>query len=159
MNTVLKIGAVYTEEFVSGTQPTEECTCHVMAEVCEETNLLAVKDACDKVEKIFITRENSDVNTGWQSARDAKYMLPDEYCDVHKVGSKPTPSVTPTLSPTAKPKESSSPKPTTTPSTVPTHKPEETPDEIEPEETPEASKKPTQKPPKDTDDDTTGTED
>ncbi len=65
----------YTEYFVKGTVPTKECDCHVKVEICKETGLLANEFCEEKEEKVFITRPNSDTDTSWKSAADAKYML------------------------------------------------------------------------------------
>ena len=109
---------VYTEVFVKGTEPKEKCSTHVSAEVCSETELLPVENACEKVKLVFINRADRDTNTSWQNARDAAYMLPDEYCDVHTAKPTPTPTLTPSATPSATPKQST--KPSATPSTTPT---------------------------------------
>lgn len=109
---------VYTEVFVKGTEPKEKCSTHVSAEVCSETELLPVENACEKVKLVFINRADRDTNTSWQNARDAAYMLPDEYCDVHTAKPTPTPTLTPSSTPSATPKQST--KPSATPSTTPT---------------------------------------
>lgn len=79
---------VYTEYFVKGTVPTKTCTTHVKAEICEETGKITTEHCEKKVEKVFITRPNSDTNKSWQSAEDAKYMLPTETCDIHTEAAK-----------------------------------------------------------------------
>lgn len=73
----------YSEMFVAGTVPSKSCTCHVKAEICEETGKVANEYCPKKVEKVFITRENSDKNTSWQKAVDAQYMIPQETCEIH----------------------------------------------------------------------------
>ena len=74
----------YTEYFVKGTVPTKSCECHVKVEICKETGLLANEFCPEKEEKVFITRPNSETDTGWKSAEDAKYMLViKENCTVH----------------------------------------------------------------------------
>ena len=74
-------GLTYTEYFVKGTEPKEHCDVHVKAKVCEESGKLA-GDNCKKVvERVFITREDSDRDDGWKKAADAQYMLPTEKCE------------------------------------------------------------------------------
>jgi len=80
---------VYTEVFVKGTVPTKTCNVHVKAKVCpvegEKDKYELANDACpDAVELTFITRENSDVDTDWLEADDAKFMLPTVVCERHK---------------------------------------------------------------------------
>lgn len=75
----------YTEVFVKGTVPSKTCDCHQSIKVCEEggTVKLANEFCPNAVEKVFITRKNSDRDTSWKSAADAKYMLPTETCNIH----------------------------------------------------------------------------
>lgn len=80
---------VYTEVFVKGTVPTKTCDVHVTAKVCpvegqEAVYELANENCPDAKELTFITRPNSDTNTAWQTARDAKFMLPTKVCERHK---------------------------------------------------------------------------
>ena len=77
---------VYTEVYVNGTQPTKKCTVHVAAKVCEVdgTVKLANEYCTGAVEKVFITREDSDKNDSWKKGSDAKYMLPTDTCTTHK---------------------------------------------------------------------------
>ncbi len=73
---------VYTENFIKGTAPTEECTCHVAIDVCLDTGLLAGNYCTNRQTKVFITRP--DTETGdWTKATDAQYMLISDYCNVH----------------------------------------------------------------------------
>ena len=72
---------VYTEYFAEGTVPTEKCDTHVKAKVCNKTGKLASDNCTDTSEKVFITRENSEKDTSWKKANDAKYMLPTETCE------------------------------------------------------------------------------
>ena len=73
---------VYTEYFIKGTAPTEECTCHVAIDVCLDTGLLAGNYCTNRQTKVFITRP--DTETGiWSKAADAQYMLISDYCNVH----------------------------------------------------------------------------
>ena len=65
----------YTEYFVKGTVPTKQCETHVEVELCKDTGLLANEFCPEKESKVFITRPNSDTDTSWKSAADAKYML------------------------------------------------------------------------------------
>ncbi len=74
----------YTEYFVKGTVPTKQCETHVKVEICKETGKLAREFCPEKEEKVFITRPNSDTDTSWKSAADAKYMLTiKDECDKH----------------------------------------------------------------------------
>ncbi len=74
----------YTEYFVKGTVPTKQCETHVKVEICKETGLLANEFCEEKEEKVFITRPNSDTDTSWRSAADAKYMLTiKDTCNKH----------------------------------------------------------------------------
>ena len=74
----------YTEYFVKGTAPTKKCDCHVKVEICKETKLLANEFCEEKEEKIFITRKDAKTTKAWKSAVDAKYMLIEDTCEVHK---------------------------------------------------------------------------
>ena len=74
---------VYSEYFVKGTVPGKKCTCHVKGTICKESNLLATEYCKDKEEKIFISRENSEKDKGWEKAADAEYMIPTKECDKH----------------------------------------------------------------------------
>ena len=73
----------YTETFVKGTVPTGECDVHVKVKICKETGKVANEFCRDTEEKVFITRKDSEQDTSWKSAEDAKYMAPIETCDVH----------------------------------------------------------------------------
>lgn len=75
----------YSEVYVNGTQPTEKCTVHVKAKVCEAdgTVKLANDNCPNAVERVFITRKDSDKNDSWKKATDAQYMLPTETCTTH----------------------------------------------------------------------------
>lgn len=75
----------YTEVFVKGTVPSKTCDCHQAIKVCEENGVvkLANEFCPNAVERVFITRKNSDQDTSWKSAADAKYMPPTETCTVH----------------------------------------------------------------------------
>ena len=84
---------VYTEYFAEGTVPTEKCDTHVKAKVCNKTGKLASDNCTDTSEKVFITRENSEKDTSWKKANDAKYMLPTETCEECKKEDKPKENV------------------------------------------------------------------
>lgn len=75
----------YTEYFVKGTVPTSSCTTHVTATVCKESGLLATENCKDTETRIFITRVNSQKDTSWKSAADAKYMIPTTSCEQHQI--------------------------------------------------------------------------
>lgn len=84
---------VYSEIYVKGTVPTKTCTCHVKVKVCKETGLLANEYCPDTEEKVFISRENSEEDKGWEKAADAQYMVPTKTCETHtapKDTEKPT---------------------------------------------------------------------
>ncbi len=74
---------VYGEYFVKGTTPTQSCATHVKIKICKETGKVANEFCTDFEEKVFITRPNSDTDTSWQSAADAKFMAPTQTCDKH----------------------------------------------------------------------------
>lgn len=76
-------GHTYTEMFVKGTVPSKTCSTHVKVKVCKETGKIANEFCKDVEEKVFITRENRDKDTSWQSAADASLMAPTENCDKH----------------------------------------------------------------------------
>ena len=71
---------VYKEYFKKGNAPTDYCTCHVTEKVCKKSGKITGDDCKETEEKVFITRENSDKDTSWKSAADAKYMLTKEVC-------------------------------------------------------------------------------
>lgn len=74
----------YTEFFVKGTVPKEQCTCHVSVDICKDTGLLANEHCPNKETKVFITRPNANENTAWQSAKDAQYTLTiKDNCTTH----------------------------------------------------------------------------
>lgn len=75
---------VYTEYFVKGTEPKKSCTCHVSADICEDSKNIANNHCPNKKSQVFITRGSESKN--WKSAADAKYMLPDKECTTHKDG-------------------------------------------------------------------------
>ena len=74
----------YTEYFIKGTVPTEECTCHVGIDVCLDTGLLAGQYCKNRQTKVFITRPETETGD-WSRAKDAEYMLITEYCKAHTV--------------------------------------------------------------------------
>lgn len=76
-------GHTYTEIFVKGTVPSKTCSTHVKVKICKETGKIANEFCKDTEEKVFITRENRDKDTSWQSAKDANLMAPTENCDKH----------------------------------------------------------------------------
>jgi len=61
----------------------------VSADICNKTGKLAGDNCTDKSEKIFITRPNRENDTRWQSAADAKYMVPVDKCEECKAAPKP----------------------------------------------------------------------
>lgn len=75
----------YTEVYVNGTQPKEKCTVHVQAKVCEADGKvkLANENCPNAVDRVFITRKDSDKYDSWRRAADAAYMLPTETCTTH----------------------------------------------------------------------------
>ena len=88
-NDTINGNRVYSEVFVKGTVPTKTCECHVRAKVCQVDGQDGVyelaNDNCPDAKEItFITRPDSENNTAWREARDAKYMLPTKVCDRHK---------------------------------------------------------------------------
>lgn len=65
----------YTEYFVKGTVPTEQCNCHVKVDLCADTGLLANEHCPNKESKVYITRQNVDQPDKWNKAKDADYVL------------------------------------------------------------------------------------
>ena len=74
---------VYTEYFIKGTVPNEQCTCHVSVDICLETGLLANEYCTTRETKIFITRPETETGN-WDKAADAQYMLTiKDPCTIH----------------------------------------------------------------------------
>ncbi|WP_291707482.1 transglycosylase domain-containing protein [Clostridium sp.] len=69
---------VYTEMFISGTEPSGVCDVHVSAKVNKNNNKLATENTPKDLveEKVFIKKENAST-----SAADYKYVLPTEKDD------------------------------------------------------------------------------
>lgn len=75
----------YSEYFIKGTVPTKKCATHVKVKICNESGLLANEYCTDVKEEVYITRPNSETDTSWQRAVDAKYMLTiKDTCTIHK---------------------------------------------------------------------------
>lgn len=160
------LNRAYSEIFVKGTAPTKSCTTHVIKRVCiaeDGTKRIATDNCPNAQELVFITRPNSDKDTSWRSAADAKYMLPTETCTIHTEPATPSPSPSPSVSPSPQttPTVTKSPIPTSTttataqpsklPTTIPSVKPSEVPTVIpskQPtiEPTPQASIQPSVEP-------------
>lgn len=81
----------YTEVYVSGTEPTEKCTVHVKAKICEEDGSVKLaNEYCPNAkERVFITRKDSDKYDSWRKTSDAAYMLPTERCTIHTKKEEP----------------------------------------------------------------------
>ncbi|MDV4151717.1 transglycosylase domain-containing protein [Clostridium sp. AL.422] len=73
---------VYTEMFISGTEPSGVCDVHVSAKVNKNNNKLATENTPKDlvVEKVFIKKENAS-----KSAADYQYVLPTEKDDTKAV--------------------------------------------------------------------------
>ena len=73
---------VYTEMFISGTEPTGVCDVHVSAKVNKNNNKLATENTPKDlvVEKVFIKKQNPNSST-----LDYKYILPTEKDDTKAV--------------------------------------------------------------------------
>ncbi|MGG7143404.1 transglycosylase domain-containing protein [Clostridium nigeriense] len=69
---------VYTEMFISGTEPTGVCDVHVTAKVNKNNNKLATENTPENliVEKVFIKKQNPNSST-----LDYQYILPTEKDD------------------------------------------------------------------------------
>ena len=69
---------VYTEMFISGTEPTGVCDVHVSAKVNKNNNKLATENTPKDliVEKVFIKKQNPNSST-----LDYQYILPTEKDD------------------------------------------------------------------------------
>lgn len=87
-------GRTYSEIFAKGTVPSKTCETHVKLKICKDTGKLANEFCTNTEEKVFITRPNSDTDTSWQKAADAKYMAPTETCDTHKNAEPVKPVIT-----------------------------------------------------------------
>lgn len=59
---------VYTEYFIKGTVPKETCDCHVLVDICNDTNLIATDYCTNRTTKSFITRPESETGN-WEKAR------------------------------------------------------------------------------------------
>lgn len=73
---------VYTEYYIKGTVPTEQCTCHIAVDICQDTGLIAGDYCPNKQAQVFITRSESETGLWWNAA-DAKYMPVIEHCKIH----------------------------------------------------------------------------
>lgn len=73
---------VYTEMFISGTEPSGVCDVHVSAKVNKNNNKLATENTPKDLieEKVFIKKENAS-----KDAADYKYVLPTEKDDTKAV--------------------------------------------------------------------------
>ena len=73
---------VYTEMFISGTEPTGVCDVHVTAKVNKNNNKLATENTPKDLieERVFIKKENAS-----KDAADYKYVLPTEKDDTKAV--------------------------------------------------------------------------
>jgi penicillin-binding protein 1A len=73
---------VYTEMFISGTEPTSVCDVHVTAKVNKNNNKLATENTPSNliVEKVFIKKQNPNSST-----LDYQYILPTEKDDTKAV--------------------------------------------------------------------------
>lgn len=73
---------VYTEMFISGTEPTSVCDVHVTAKVNKNNNKLATENTPANliVEKVFIKKQNPNSST-----LDYQYILPTEKDDTKAV--------------------------------------------------------------------------
>ena len=89
----------YTEVYVSGTEPTEKCTVHTKAKICEvDGTVKLANDNCpNPVERVFITRKDSDKYDSWRKTADASYMLPTETCTTHTKKDEPVNNTTNTI--------------------------------------------------------------
>jgi len=86
--------AVREENFLKGTEPTDECDVHVSVQICKDTtddsgNSKLAGSYCprDSVEeKVFIKRPIPYVPTkpGEQAPSDLKYEVPKESCNIHE---------------------------------------------------------------------------
>ncbi len=73
---------VYTEMYISGTEPSGVCDVHVKAKVNKNNNKLATENTPKDLveEKVFIKKENA-----YKNAADYKYVLPTEKDDTKPV--------------------------------------------------------------------------
>lgn len=92
--------AVREENFLKGTEPTDECDVHVSVQICKDTtddsgNSKLAGSYCprDSVEeKVFIKRPIPYVPTkpGEQAPSDLKYEVPKESCNIHEANDSET---------------------------------------------------------------------
>lgn len=74
---------VKEEYFITGTEPNEYCTTHVVKNICKDSNLL-LGDDCPQESaesKVFIQR--TVILEGTNKAADYIYEAPVEYCNIH----------------------------------------------------------------------------
>lgn len=85
--------AVYEEYFIKGTEPTKECTCHVLVDICKKSGKLA-GEYCpeDEIEQKIYFNLPDDLRSEDYKTDDDKYALPVdmESCDEHKKPEKET---------------------------------------------------------------------
>ena len=88
---------VYTEYYIKGTAPKEQCTCHVEATICLDTGLLA-NEYCTNIEKkVYITRPETEKGN-WDKAQDKDYMLTiKDTCTTHVKPEEPEVPVEPEI--------------------------------------------------------------
>jgi len=79
----------YTEYFIKGTVPKEQCTCHVEASICLDAGIIA-NAYCPNIEtRVYITRPETETGN-WQNAKDAEYMLQiKDVCPYHIAPQEP----------------------------------------------------------------------
>lgn len=85
---------IVNEIFIDGTQPVEICDIHVTANIDKLSGKLATPNcpASDVIPKVFIKRTTK----ARAALSDDKYVVPTEYCPLHKGGQNPpTPIATP----------------------------------------------------------------
>lgn len=86
-------GAVKTEIFIKGTEPTEPDDWHMIVPVCRETGYLATPECTDVVNKVCCQRPGGrswesylcahNGTLGIKSIPDSVYDIPDYYCPAH----------------------------------------------------------------------------
>lgn len=78
---------IVTEYFAKGTEPTEKCDVHVKALTCSRSKLLATENCPEGAHKEIVYLNKVEVG----KTDDTPYILPTEYCNIHKGGTNSTP--------------------------------------------------------------------
>lgn len=75
-------GCAYTEFFVSGTEPQQNCPYHSQAKICTESGLLATPN-CPKTRSVSGRGEYINSKGLWKTNGSYKPNIPTERCNIH----------------------------------------------------------------------------